>query len=200
MNSESQPTLTLSEAMSTMNTLATRVAKVCELEKPNLPAIEESDELDSMRQGLLGDEGIDALGCYHAQKHRIVIYTEKCRQLASTEHLSLENVIGVVLIHEMAHAVHYSRVLDARKTETAALGKWNALEKKLREELAQEVTVVTIKKHYPDLWETFKHVSEKSPKDYQGYHNDIATAKQSLSNKMIESLQVRRNELLDMGE
>ena len=154
-----------------LSKLQDQVADVCGLEMANGEPSVKWDRTSALSPEQLvrefKDKGTDALGLYHRKDCSITIFVERCRQFAEATNLRPDDVILVVLIHELAHRAHHRGITTTEAPETwwknfpsAARQDTKQLtpeeERKVVEQLAEQTTLILIVRNYPHLREAFE--------------------------------------------
>ena len=157
-----------------LSKLQEQVADVCGLEMANV----KWDETPAA-ETLISDfreKGIDdVLGLYYPEDFFITIYVERCRQFARETKLQPDDVILIVLIHELAHRVHHLGIAKQAPwiwrnfpsaPEKLAKQRTPADQRKVVEQLAEQTTLIMVKASYPRLQKAFDEMQELAPTIY----------------------------------
>ena len=154
-----------------LSKLQEQVAEVCGLEMPDgKPSVKWDETLPVPCAALMEEfkeKGADALGLYDPRDSSITIFVERCREFAKATNLEPDDVILIVLIHELAHRVHHRGITTTEAPETwwknfpsAARQDTKQLtpeeERKVVEQLAEQTTLILIVRNYPHLREAFE--------------------------------------------
>lgn len=158
------------------------LAHICALKPQQLPEKPferrpcPSSDPEDLDEGI-EREGIDFLGLYEPKKIRVTLCVCRIRNFASRHGFHLDDVIKIVLIHELAHFVTH---LGMSKSQVY----WNGFckaESETQEEFAQEATYLLLKvADYGHLVHAFDSLSNHCPPKYNKWRQ---TWKQQLKKK-----------------
>lgn len=122
--------------------------------------------------GILQDSDVDILGLYSAgsSKPEITLYIDSCVGASKDLAISLDSLVCIVLIHELAHHATASAVItsNGKKYEWDGYsdckgGRWSDI----HEFFAQALAFVCIKQHHESLLDAFRTLSRNQHSVYR---------------------------------
>jgi hypothetical protein len=151
------------------------LSQICELEKPeNLPDKKfrikpcPLSEIEDVHEGV-STRGIDFFGQYDPEEMTVTLQMCLMKRFAGSHGFHLEDVLTIVLIHELAHFVTHLGVSDSAN-------RWVAFENRelieAVEDIAQQATNLYLRvARYGPLVQVFESLSIYSPRPYQTWRD-----------------------------
>jgi hypothetical protein len=164
--------------------IITGLSQICDLEKPeNLPKKNfrikpcPRSDIEDVDEGL-STKGIDFFGQYDPEEMVVTLQMCRMRRFATRHGFHLEDVLTIVVIHELAHFVTHLGKSDSSKC-WVAFGKPEPAE--TVEDIAQQATNLYLRvASYGQLVQVFDSLSEYCPKKYKTWRD---TWKKHFKNK-----------------
>lgn len=183
------------------NILITGLSHICALEHPELPdhpfVIEpcRENDIEDVDEGV-DREGIDFLGQYSLnEKNETTVTLNMCRirRFANRHGFQSEDVIKIVLLHELAHLVTHRGRSQCPKCWVA----FDAAASEQKETMAQQATHLYLRvAGYGQLVHVFSEVSHRCPLKYNDWPGKWKQSTKGLANQSFDrALQDFREEL-----
>jgi hypothetical protein len=163
--------------------IITGLSQICDLEKPeNLPKKNfrikpcPRSDIEDVDEGVLTN-GIDFFGQYDPDKMEVTLQICRMRRFATRHGFHLEDVLTIVVIHELAHFVTHLGKSDSSKCWV----EFGKSEPETVEDIAQQATNLYLRvASYGQLVQVFYSLSDYCPEKYNTWRD---TWKEHFKNK-----------------
>lgn len=119
--------------------------------------------------------GLDILGVYRSRKNEIAIDYDKCEKVADEFHFPPEDIVLIVLIHELAHFVTHKGLGHAlNEWHEFSLSHWHEDSRDMAEQTAQALTYLWLLKWgSKEKTEVFQKLSDLAPQQYREWEKQM---------------------------